>query len=186
MVAVFIDGSDAAFEGVLVRDTMVSELDQRYGRGIQVQRDPHSLLGASATFDGSLIENTFEFGLAVVSATVAIRGSAMHGSAMGLVDSAFGDGTAVSSEGPQSLATLVIEDSLVTGSQRAGVAVFGGSTELSGTRLDCNFIDLDGENQPDLPYTFRDLGGNVCGCDADVVDCKILTSALTPPAALSK
>jgi hypothetical protein len=120
----------------------------------------------------------------VVSATASIQGTAVRDSTSSMLDASFGDGVAVASADAQGPARLLVGAALITGSQRAGLTVFGASVELSGTRLDCNVIHLDGELNAGLSFDLRDLGGNHCGCGAEPAECRVASSSLAPPLAL--
>lgn len=95
----------------------------------------------------------------------------------------FGDGVALLSvlDLSYEVATASMRRCVVANSQRAGVATFGGTIELADTRLECNTLDLDGEQFQGGGFLFTDLGGNRCGCAGEHHECQVVTTLLQPP-----
>jgi hypothetical protein len=185
MIGVMVDGSTATLSGLHVLDTLPSEIDQPFSRGIQVQNDVQTEMPGYATVDGSLVENSFEFGIAIADANVVVTNTVVRGSRARMVDGLFGDGIAVVSHGSgMGVATLSLIDSMVLDSDRAGIGLFGSAASIRGTYLECNGIHLNGEPNGAGIFEIEDGGENVCACGGDVVSCQVLSSMLLPPAAL--
>jgi hypothetical protein len=55
---------------------------------------------------------------------------------------------------------------------------------LGASRLECNVIDLNGEQYHNEHPTFEDRGGNTCGCGDTPTLCQVSSSTLEPPSAL--
>jgi hypothetical protein len=64
---------------------------------------------------------------------------------------------------------------------RAGLGLFGAEVQLGTTAFVCNPIHINTEFCGGTEPGLIDLGGNACGCDGAVVDCKALSSQLEPP-----
>jgi hypothetical protein len=94
------------------------------------------------------------------------------------VDGVLGDGMSV--DGSDRDAELTIESCQVEGNARAGISNFGASASVSRTTLECNPIQLDVEPIAGVG-SFRDVGGNHCGCDGVEEACIVLSSTLEPP-----
>jgi len=104
---------------------------------------------------------------------------------------AFGDGLVVSgAAGPTRevlRSTVTVRDCELEGNARAGIAVFGSSVDVSGSRMICNAIALNTESvaatTPEGPIhadvTLTDSGNNVCGCESSS-PCRAQTSGLAP------
>jgi len=99
----------------------------------------------------------------------------------------YGDGVAVASGmgvPEASRGSLIIEDSVIDGAARAGLANFGGDVVFKGNTLSCNTIAINGESDVlegnHQPFTFDDQGGNRCGCGQQLGSCEVLSSALDP------
>jgi hypothetical protein len=182
-LGLYIEGSEVTLVGVLVRDTLGRELDQQLGRGMQLQLDLHTPNPTAVSVDGSRVDNSLEAAICSASATVTITGTALSNTAPGLGNGTFGDGLVMMTapQNPQSIGTLSVTDSLIADSQRAGLSFFGSQVTLTGARLECNTIHLDGEPQGEHPFELKNLGGNQCGCGQATEECKVLTTALAPP-----
>jgi hypothetical protein len=62
------------------------------------------------------------------------------------------------------------------------VASFGTTASVSGTRFECNAIDLDAENDhADRVADITNGGGNACGCAAVEEACLVRTLDVQPP-----
>ncbi|RLB47207.1 MAG: hypothetical protein DRI90_26585, partial [Deltaproteobacteria bacterium] len=77
--------------------------------------------------------------------------------------------------------TLAVTRATIEGVPRAGVSNFAANVSISGSLLDCNAIDLDGEPIDGIDFVFDDLGGNDCGCGDERGACKVLTTDIGPP-----
>ncbi|MGZ3474255.1 MAG: hypothetical protein ACXWUG_08025, partial [Polyangiales bacterium] len=73
----------------------------------------------------------------------------------------------------------------VSHAARAGIAAFGGSdVSVARSALRCTAFDLEvNEHASDSvtdTVTLDDLGGTICGCDAEIHSCRAQQSSLAP------
>jgi hypothetical protein len=54
---------------------------------------------------------------------------------------------------------------------------------LANNQIECNSIDLNVDPYEGEYGTLADLGGNLCGCQDTVRECKALSSGIEPPTA---
>jgi hypothetical protein len=179
---IWVTGSSARVDGVLVQATQLRPSDQLFGRGLQVQSDPVSGGDSTLTLVASRVFDSRDVGVAVVGSTAEISDTVVElTAANGLGQS--GDGLYVTSVDRLSRATVTrvrIDDSA-----RAAVSNFGASVTLGGSHLRCQAFDIDGE--PDviyLEYEFIDGGDNACGCPEASERCKAVSAGLTAPVPL--
>jgi hypothetical protein len=141
---------------------------------------------ANATIRASAVQRQHDVGIFVAAATATLEGVLVEETAPRALDGGFGDGIAVFSVMLLPVpGTVVVSASRIAGNARAGISSFGGHLELGTTRLDCNLIDLDGEDNEGSAASFMDLGKNGCGCGDASTGCQVLTSGLTPPDGLT-
>lgn len=180
-VGVFVDGSTASLEGVLVEDTQPRTIDGLGGRGIsaQIYRPTHT--AASVTVKWSSISNCIEASIYIVDSVASLEATRVSGTTT-QPDGTFGDGIAVRTEiGYPAQADVF--GSIIERNVRAGVSGFGASVTLGATLIECNAIDLDSETLNGVATSLVDAGGNVCGCPA-AGTCKSVTANLAPPDSL--
>jgi hypothetical protein len=175
---------------VTIDSVWVRELG-RGGRGLGISVQGHYFLDqpATGTIRRSLIEGASEVGLSVVGADVSIDKSIVRDTSTNS-EGLLGDGIGASALGLSNMygdyydfraASLDITDTFVQGNARVGVGAFGASVTMGGSLLDCNSIDISGEEYSGSPFAFADGGGNTCAC-ADVSrPCRITSAGLTPP-----
>jgi hypothetical protein len=182
---IFGAGVELTVESTVVRRT-VPDIDQWYGRGINIR--PYPMLGYRPVLwlTGSLISENHDVGIFVGGGDAIIDRSLIQDT-LTRPDGGFGDGITVISDTDDFGAAHVV-DSRVARSARVGLANFGSVVTLERAHLDCSPIALNGEQDypfgpanVSLPFTFNDWGGNVCGCGADTVECQVLSSGLLPP-----
>jgi len=75
----------------------------------------------------------------------------------------------------------------VESNARAGIANFSATVLLVSSVVQCNKIDLDGEEfTPGHLFTFDGSKGSVCGCEQNPdPTCAVLSEHLSPPSAIS-
>lgn len=76
--------------------------------------------------------------------------------------------------------SMTIENALFDDHPRVGVGAWGALVAMAGSWLRCNAVDLNGEQLGAYAFRLDDQGNNRCGCDEEV-QCKLITSGLTPP-----
>jgi len=181
--AVFVMGSDAIVEDVVVRTTMPAQLSQFRGRGIDVQLSC-SLTGcdaaarSAATIRRAFVVDNHDVGVGVFGSDITMEQSFVRGT-RARPDGLFGDGLDVMSYFAP--ASAIVTNTRIDHNVRAGIASFGASVTLGGTELTCNSINLSGQSLEGGDFVFEDLGGNACGCDALVDSCTLVGATLEPP-----
>jgi len=176
--------ADAQIDDCILRDTVLN-VAGKYGRGITIQKLDSSR--SVATIAGTLLERNQESGVFVVSADATIMDSVIRDTP-GLA-TLFGDGVAVAAVPEPALVTLTRVR--IERSNRAAISSFGGTLALEGAVLDCNPIDLNGEQNymfGEGHYMrapeFDDRGNNRCGCADEIHPCALRSVGLSPPDAI--
>jgi hypothetical protein len=174
-----IHASDVTIEDTAIRDIAPQALDDLFGRGITVQRNPTNNERAHVTIFRSLVERTHDVGISVVASDARIESSIVRDTAARRSDGQFGDG--IVADGAQGqVATVELLGVEVAGSARAGIGNFAAAVVLSNSHFECNTIHLNGENL-DGTFTFDAQGDVSCGCDGESVACKVLSANLEAP-----
>jgi hypothetical protein len=173
--------SDAKLDDCVVRDTPPNFVGE-YGRGVTIQQLDGSR--AAATIAGTLLERNQESGIFVVGADASVTDSVIR-DIPGL-NGVFGDGAAVTSLAEPGSATLTRV--LIERCNRTAISSFGGTVALEGAALECNPIDLNGEQyylfgegQFMRSPVFDDRGDNRCGCADETHPCALRSVGLTAP-----
>ncbi|MBW2453847.1 MAG: hypothetical protein JRI68_05030 [Deltaproteobacteria bacterium] len=164
---------DGTIDATIVRATRPRSSDQTRGRGINIQSVPTGERG-TAWIGYSLITENHSIGLLAFASNVTIDRATVRDT-QPLADGRFGDGLLAMAD-----AKLTVLGVRVDGNARAGIANFGSTVEIAQAKLECNPIQLNGE-EVDFPYVFHDLGGNSCGCDGQPDECKVQSIKLEPP-----
>jgi len=73
-IGLFVAGSDATIEGIVVRTTLPEAIDQTGGRGINIQGASDAIERANVTLRTSLLEQNHDNGLFVAGSDVTIEG----------------------------------------------------------------------------------------------------------------
>jgi hypothetical protein len=170
-------GADAVIEDSVVRGVVAEGI---FGRGVNVQWSLISQQPGVATIRRILVEDVQETGIIVYGGDAFIEDTLVR-NATPLPDGTMGDG--VSAIGDLYPSSVALSRLRVQGNERAGVATFGASVAIADSTLTCNGFDLNLESGLiSGKGTFDNVGGNVCGCDGDLGDCKVLSANLEPPA----
>jgi hypothetical protein len=134
----------------------------------------------SATLHGVLIEQARGVGLAIGGDASVTRLAVRDTGAF--LNGTLGDGIVVNSFKKRTAATIAFSE--VMRSARAGVASFGAEVTLNNSRMGCNALALDGEQNGMFDPIFHDRGGNDCSCGSDGAKCRVLSTNIAPPAPL--
>jgi len=175
-----VSGTEVTIERTQVLDTLPAS-DGLFGRGVIVQDTVESGLRGKLTMSDSVVRGSYEVGVLVVDSDATLQRITVS-DCLADKTGVLGDGVAVVTLVNPAAATLT--DCRLEHNARAGVSSFGSSVVLTGTALECNAIQLDGEEYSGLPFAFSDSGGNSCGCAGESGDCTVITSMLSPPGAL--
>jgi Right handed beta helix region len=184
-VGIFATSSDLTLDGVLVRDTQ-AQTSEFAGRGIIIQ--PNVEIAGTAqstgTFRRCVVEGNRDVGIHVASSRAWIEDSLVRNT-MATAGGLFGDGitsVALGESWPPSEVTIV--GSLVKDSARAGVSAFGSKVALASSSFDCNAIHLNQQAHSGQEPSFTNDGQSTCGCDGQIVDCKVFATQIAPPEAI--
>ncbi|KYF76712.1 hypothetical protein BE11_44050 [Sorangium cellulosum] len=180
---VLVLGSNATIEATVVRDTQPLR-DGRRGHGIHIQDDADTHERATAMLRSVLVEQNHSFGVIIFGSDATIEASVVRATERGGAGTR-GDGVAVrSGDFP---ATATITSTAVESNARAGISSFSAAVVLVSSTVQCNRIDLNGEDLVEgQPFTFDGSKENLCGC-GDEVDptCAVLSENLSPPEPIS-
>jgi hypothetical protein len=178
-VGIVVASSSALVENTVVRDTLPKLATGEHGYGIGIQRPVLGSPFTSATLRDVLVENVIAVGVLALNAELFAERLQVIGVAVQASDGLYGDGIVYTA-----LSHGDIRDSYIEGAARAGVANFGSEMSMGTTTLECNDIQLAGQDLLATPFTFTDAGDNHCGCGKQTDDCKVLSANLLPPAAV--
>jgi hypothetical protein len=181
-VGVFVAGSDAELEGVLIRDTLPLASEQTRGRGINIQVSRATGLRSSAVLRGSLIERNHDNGVVASSSDARLLGVSVVDTQAQLADGLYGDGVVVGSRAADGMTEL--SSCHIAGTARAGLAVFGGVASVHATALSCNTIHLASETSYGRGAVLTNAGHNRCWCGEEEPPCTALSVGLEPPEAI--
>ena len=162
-------GATITVDATTFRQVRPEQLGGAFGRGLQVQS-----LNADATelfMTRSLVQESIEVGVLGFDSPLHLDGVLVRDIAA-RADGMFGDG--VSLDGA---AVLELSRSVLTGNARAGVTLFGAQAVIGDDAFRCNPIHIDGEGAFDV----NNVGGNSCGCDGQLEECRVLSSNIEPP-----
>ncbi len=189
---VIVVGTRADIEGTTIRNILPRKKDDLGGIGVSAQIETDSHRAATVNLRDSLVVDTRYVGVLSVGSTVSLEGSIVRDTRVESATNLYGDGVGVVawSDGTTAFeAPLSIARSIVSGSARAGVSVFGTRASLRDVRLVCNRIDLDAERAytgpvvgdvfPEREFVIDDDGGNVCGCETTAT-CRAVSTSLRP------
>jgi len=154
--------------------------DGTKGRGVAAQYNFFTGLPASVQLLGTRVENSLEFNVFIIGADLELVDSTLA-TAVGLANGLHGDGLMLESFAPAA-SSAIVRNTLVENSNRAAIVSFGASVSLQSSTFRCQVLDLDGELGIDGgDYSFKDEGGNLCGCPEATEECKVLSTGLAPP-----
>jgi hypothetical protein len=134
-----------------------------------------------ARLRGVAIERTAEAGVMAHASQLVAERLLVADTRVARDSGLYGDGVLVVSSPTAGTAEAEITLSRIAGSSRAGLSTFGAQVGLGLTELECNTIDLDGELADERPFSLDSLGPNLCHCQGEVVECRVLSSSLTAP-----
>ncbi|KYF76711.1 hypothetical protein BE11_44045 [Sorangium cellulosum] len=172
--------SAATIESTEVRSTQQGS-GRSGGTGIHVQGRRSAR--ATLTLRAVLVEQSQDTGVTILNAEAMIDACVVRSTRQRRNGTA-GDGIAVVSEGSPS--TVIITSTTVESNARAGISNFSAAVTLLSSNVQCNRIDLNGEDFVDgQPFTFDCTKGNLFGCETPDPVCSVLSAGLTPPEPIS-
>ncbi|MFO0661378.1 MAG: right-handed parallel beta-helix repeat-containing protein [Polyangiaceae bacterium] len=183
-VGMLLSATTATVSTTSITRTRPRVLDQRYGRGVNIQANEKDGRTAAATFDRVSIADNLESGMVVSASPVTLRRSVIRATHADQKNDEFGDGLWVVLG-----AELTVESSLVQTSQRAGLSLLGATASLASSHLDCNAVSMNQEDLTGLSATdgvarkskLTNLGGNLCSCGDHEIACTVQSNHFAPP-----
>ena len=171
-------GADLEVESTVVRGHRAAHDNVSGGMGIHAQSDLDNQEDTiNVAVRRCLVEDNTGTGITLLKTNLTLEGSLVR-AILPWWDGGHGDGvvfTGLHGDVSGSVTGCRIEDNT-----RAGLAVFGAPMSLASSTVACNAVDLNGENDGPVEFTFIDEGNNRCGCDPYTV-CKVLSTGLEPP-----
>jgi hypothetical protein len=162
-------------DGLLVRDVG----GQSIGPAGVVVGQLDGWPAAAARMTGSAVERVAGTGVFVAGGELELEGVRVTSTA--LTPAGLAGDAVVLFAGDSETAKLTLRGSHIVESARAGVASFAGAAAIEASAFECNLFDLNGEPHEGKSYTFTDVGGSVCGCEGERVQCAAQSSSLAPP-----
>lgn len=175
----FAQGVELTLEDVAVSGTY-ARADGEIGRGICFQSE-NETLGSVATLSRIWIDENFDAGLLLEGTHATVNEIMVVNTYSTVAAGKFGDAIQVLGDPGFPEASALIQGAYVEGSHRAGVAVYGAAVSIQDSALECNPIDLNGQDIGERMFAFTDEGGNQCGCGGEQKDCRVLSTDLEPP-----
>ncbi|MGZ3455716.1 MAG: hypothetical protein ACXVEF_39290 [Polyangiales bacterium] len=177
-----IAGATATFERTIFREpTLRAGACCAEGQGIFIVQidDRRSTVHM---FDSLLLDFRMS-ALLFYGSDVDVHGSRIARSQPRDGEADYGDGIDAAWNGAGET-TLLVEDTLVEGNARAGVALFGATGSFHRVGFRCNVgFDLNGSQAAPTAamthdFAFTDGGANSCGCGATTASCRVSTDAI--------
>ncbi len=135
-VGVFVGGSDALLEEVVVEGTAPPEGDLAFGTGVNAELDIDSLERAKVTVRGSVIAESHSAGLLVRGATAVVEDTLIQGTLATAETEMWGRGVlAADEETTGQRADLTLLGSRVENSLGMGVGVYGSDALIEATEI---------------------------------------------------
>jgi hypothetical protein len=182
-------GARLTIESTLIRDVLPSAntiSSHNMCAGVLAQRGFEPEDFTSLSIVSSEIHNVETIGIAVVGTTATLSRIWVHDITANEEDK-FGDGIGALPWPlpPEPLpAKLTVDQTLIEGSVRAGIASFGGAIAMGDSLLRCNTMQMVADPAADLQASITDLGGVRCGCGQNAEVCKVLSNSLEAPSPL--
>lgn len=130
-----INGSDAAVERSIIRDTLPRAYDGRYGRGIDVSRDAATGFPGSIELTTSVVERNHDTAVFVAGSHVGMeRSSVRETEGSELDEKSYGVGVAIADESASVVPSDgTIVDCAVSRNKGSGILVRSSNAEIRGT-----------------------------------------------------
>lgn len=184
-VSVLLLSADAQLERIAISNRLHVDASPNMP-GVLASYVPWDQYPSQLYMHDSDVSGSVFFGVYVINAHAEISHSRIR-DIRTAATGRYGDGVAVASGSgvPEaSRGSLRIEDTLIEGAARAGLASFGADVAFARNTLACNAISLNGESDVSddnhQSFLFDDRGGNRCGCGESLGDCEVVSNALEP------
>ena len=133
-VGVLAFASLAMLYGVVVRDTQPKASDLTYGRGIEAQWDPDTLVPSTLGLTGALVERNHDVGIVVVDSEAALAGVIVRDTLVEATNQGGGRGINVqASDGERAPSALTLTGALIERNRTFGVVALDAHAALLGS-----------------------------------------------------
>ena len=177
-------GATADVDSVWIHNIGPNQEYQSFGVGAAYVRDIFNEIDTGGIVSNVIIEDAHTVGLAALGSSLMVDNLITRRIMPEVLTGDFGDGV-IASEWifieelfPTDVA---LNRTTVESAPRAGIVAFAATVTVANSALECNAIQLDKERYLDKEPMLDNLGGNVCGCETEVEDCKVLSSDIQPP-----
>lgn len=174
---VVLSGAEVTMDAVTISDVLRESAARPVGYGVSEQSVPKPYVASKLTMTRSRVAQATGVGVTVIDSEATLEAVLVEATRP---TDGVADGLLVWSNAAQASARL--RGVRIAHCDRAGIATFAASVELSGSRLYCNRIALDGETVGDIAPKLLDQGQNGCGCEPSPLGpCSVVSSNLSPP-----
>jgi hypothetical protein len=185
----------ASVTDTIVRDVGPGPFDPGGGLGIAALALPATKGVSELTLRTSLVERCRMVSVLIAGSSATVADSMVRDTAAS-ASGAYGDGISVISMETDAHvvfpATVDVLRTVVSGSARGGLTLFGATAHLGSSFLTCNLHDIDLSKRYSGPagalreFALEDQGGNRCGCEGTSASCRAESSSLDPLAVPSR
>lgn len=133
-IGTYVAGAEVTVERSVVRGTLPSMSDQRFGRGLSVHPGPISGSASQSAVRSSLVEQNREVGVAIVGSEIDLEGSVVRGTLPQAADQRLGRGIEVRRSETTGVASIaLVRGSLIDRNHEAGAIFYASETTIEGT-----------------------------------------------------
>jgi hypothetical protein len=133
---IFVAGALATIEATVVRDTLPTESENAYGRGIDIQNDPSTQRPSTVTIRASVVIGSHDGGILVQGSNATIESTVVRDTVAAPADLRFGDGIFIQGDSATGQrANVTVRGSLVERSASAGISVNGADVTIESTAV---------------------------------------------------
>jgi hypothetical protein len=176
---VVLAGAEVTVDAVTISDVLRESAARSVGYGVSEQSAPKPYVPSVLTMTRSRVSQATGVGVTVIDSEATFEAVLVEATRP-TDDQGVADGLLVWSN--LAPASAHLRGAEIARCGRAGIAAFAASVEVSGSRLLCNRIALDGETVGDAAPKLLDQGQNGCGCDPGPLGpCSAVSSNLAPP-----
>ncbi len=181
-------GVGVIFATLVMDRVVISDTDSSpsgfFGRGVAIRGDTSKAVPGSATISNSLLLRNADFGIIVFGTDAVLSNLRVEQTAARPFDGTFGDGVGVIDIEPHDESALQLQQLWIADNFRSGLTNLGSDVSFSDTKLSCNPVQIAAESEyqlPSRPFSFKDLGGNRCGCGEPLGACAAQSTGMPPP-----
>lgn len=179
LFGVLVSGAVAQIESTELIDNGSGDFQGRPTTGGLGIQPIGPLDAASVVVKGVLVERGLGMGMWIINNSNATIENSIVRNIQSAAGQKLGDGILIG--GNMTYPDISIHSTRIEATARAGIVNFGGHAALEGNAIVCSKLDINGENYFGAPYSFEDLGGNLCGCPEANGKCLAVSAGLEPP-----